>query len=124
MTATEIDILEKAEAQLQAFYTDFNSLNKKPNDAISEFKLKLINRVIIQANELLGAEYKPFDEFDEFDADSIPSNSDVVMILGQYLNCIDKLRSDNVELKMGRVWVWIIDGKDSGIRTNAPKNRI
>ncbi|WP_042367282.1 hypothetical protein [Bacteroides neonati] len=120
MTATEIDILEKAEAQLQAFYTDFNSLNKKPNDAISEFKLKLINRVIIQANELLGAEYKPFDEFD---ADAIPSNSDVVMILGQYLNCIDKLRSDNAK-SYGKAWYWIVDGIESKIRTKAPKNRI
>jgi len=41
------------------------------------------------------------------------------MLLGQYLNCLEKLRDDNVGQDMG-YWYWRIDGKISGVKTKPP----
>ena len=47
----------------------------------------------------------------------------VAMMLTQYLNCFEKLRSDNVKKQDSypQHWFWIIDGKLSDIRTITPK---
>jgi hypothetical protein len=72
---------------------------------------------------LLGTKYKPFADFDLFDENEIPTNSDVAMMLTQYLSCFEKLRADNVEKEeFGVRWFWIVDGKKSDIRTVMPKN--
>lgn len=118
---SDIDKFEKIEAQLKALHEEIGMLSKKkPDDGINTFKLKLVNNVIEKSNELLGTESKPFPEFDKFDLDSIPTNSDVVMILAQYLNCMEKLRSDNIDLKHGR-WEWFLNGKETGVKTKSPK---
>lgn len=41
-------------------------------------------------------------------------------MLTQYLSCFEKLRADNVKQSAGR-WYWIIDGKESDIKTIMPK---
>ena len=58
----------------------------------------------------------------EFDIDGdMPNNSDVAMILGQYINCMEVIKKDNVHPYSGR-WYWKTD-KDAGskeISTSAP----
>ena len=39
---------------------------KKPNETVNEFKLKLINKLLAQINELID-KFKPEDDFDSFD---------------------------------------------------------
>ncbi|MFP6747623.1 MAG: hypothetical protein VCD66_08520 [Alphaproteobacteria bacterium] len=58
---------------------------KKPDGAVNAFKLKLINKVITSGNFVLGENYRPFSEFSEFDVDDVPTNSDVTLILSQYM---------------------------------------
>lgn len=122
MTIEQIADFEKILAQLKSFYEDTNVLVKKnPKEEMNTFKLKLINKVLARANAIVG-DSKPFDDFAEFDIDGdMPNNSDVAMILGQYINCMEVIKKDNVHPYNGR-WYWKTDG-DVGskeISTSAP----
>lgn len=109
MTKEEITIFEKTIAQLDSFYTDTAVLVKKdPKAEMNPFKLKLINKILVKANDILG-NMKPFDDFSEFDLDEIPNNGDVAMVLGQYISCLEGIKKDNIHYYSGR-WYWIIDG--------------
>lgn len=121
MTKQEVDNFEKLQAQLEGLHNEISALSKKSqNDALNKFKLKFVNKIISDSNELLGNDYKPFSDFDTFDENDLPSNSDAAMMLTQYLSCFEKLRVDNVKQDLGR-WYWIIDGKQSDIKTVMPK---
>ncbi len=121
MTKQEVDNFEKLQAQLEGLHNEISALSKKSqNDALNKFKLKFVNKIISDSNELLGNGYKPFSDFDTFDENDLPSNSDAAMMLTQYLSCFEKLRADNVKQDLGR-WYWIIDGKQSDIKTVMPK---
>ncbi|MFI0458177.1 MAG: hypothetical protein ACH254_11280, partial [Candidatus Thiodiazotropha endolucinida] len=130
MNRSNVDIFEKLSGQLLSIYEEISLLSKKnPNDAVNKFKLKFINKLISQSNEYLAEKYKPFDDFDNFDEDDIPQNSDVVFILSQYLQCFEKQRADNVVIRNG-YWYWRVEGDeddsvdDDGmvlIRTVKPK---
>lgn len=115
---SDISRFEKCDAQLNALHKELGVLSKKkPDDGINPFKLKLVNSVLGEANEILGKKYKPFMDFELFDSDTLPSNSDVVMILAQYLNCMEKLRSDNIDISPRGRWQW----NGTSIRTAPPR---
>jgi len=92
---------------------------KKPDGAVNAFKLKLINKVITAGNFVLGENYRPFSEFSEFDVDDVPTNSDVTLILSQYMRQAERYRSDNVVYE-SYAWKYLLDGKTSGIKAAAP----
>ncbi|WP_339793301.1 hypothetical protein [uncultured Imperialibacter sp.] len=124
MTLEEVNNFEKLQSQLQGLHNEISALSKKShNDALNKFKLKFINQILSECNELLGNDYKPFDDFDLFDENDMPSNSDAAMMLTQYLNCFEKLRGDNIrqQSKYPAHWCWMIDGSFSDIRTIPPK---
>ena len=102
MTKEQIDTFEKTFTQLDGLYDDIIVLVKKnPNDVMNTFKLRNINKVICSANELVGYT-KPFEDFDGFDVDGdMPTNSDVVMILGQYINCMELIKKNNTHVDFG-----------------------
>jgi hypothetical protein len=85
---------------------------KSPNDAVNKFKLKFINQQLNESNTLLAARYRPFDDFAVFSEDEVPQNSDVVFILSQYLQCMEKLRGDYVVARNG-VWYWRVRGGEN-----------
>ena len=122
MTKEQIEIFEKTFAQLCGLYDDITVLVKKnPNDVMNTFKLRNINKVISSANEIVGAT-KPFEDFDGFDIEGdMPTNSDVALLLGQYINCMELIKKNNTHLDFGK-WYWDINGlKNSNeIRTSAP----
>lgn len=121
MTREEIANFDKAATQLDSFYAETTVLVKKdPKAEMNTFKLKLINKVLAKANEILD-DMKPFEDFSEFSIEDIPNNGDVAMILGQYISCMEELRKDNVHMDFG-LWYWNIDN-DKGsteIRTKIP----
>ena len=122
MTIEQIADFEKILAQLKSFYNDTIVLVKKnPKEEMNTFKLKLINKVLVKANAIVG-DSNPFDDFTEFDIEGdMPNNSDVAMILGQYINCMEVIKKDNVHPFSGR-WYWKTD-YDAGskeINTSAP----
>lgn len=112
MNVKDVDKFEKLWSQLSGTYEEITLLSKKsPNDALNKFKLKFVNKLIAQSNDFLGHDYIPFDDFVHFDEDDVPQNSDVVFILSQYLQCFEKLRSDNVVQQYGG-WYWRVEGED------------
>lgn len=120
MTEKDIQRFEKLKIQIEEMYKEISLLSKKsPDSAINKFKLKFINELLITANELLVGNYKPFNDFEFFDEDELPSNSDIVMIISQYIECLEKLKLGNVTMILGK-WYWLIDGKNSNIITTRP----
>lgn len=122
MTVEQIADFEKILAQLKSFYVDTNVLVKKnPREEMNTFKLKLINKVLVKANAIVG-DSKPFADFTEFNIDEdMPNNSDVSMILGQYISCMEVIKKDNVHPYSGR-WYWKTtdDAESREISTSAP----
>lgn len=83
----------KIRDQLEALHDELSILSrKKPDDAINEFKLQFINQVLTETNSILDEKFRPFDGFETFDLDNVPTNSDVVLILAQYLRCLNRQR--------------------------------
>ncbi|WP_319503178.1 hypothetical protein [uncultured Draconibacterium sp.] len=120
MTKEEVNQFEKTQSQLSGLYTEIGLLSKKnPNDAVNKFKLKFINQTISESNSLLGDDYKPFVDFEKFEEEDVPTTSDVTMMLEQYLNCLEKFRSDNIQYH-SYDWFWLVNGKPSNIKTNPP----
>lgn len=120
MTKEEIDKFEKIQSQLEGLHQEIGALSRKtPNDGVNKFKLGFINKALSDANDLMGENDKPFPDFDTFDVDELPTNSDVTMIVGQYISCLEKLRADNIYQDFGK-WYWRADDDKSGIRTYPP----
>ncbi len=114
MNEEQINNFEKCQTQIEGLLSEIGLLSKKnPNDAVNKFKLIFINELITNANIILTSDYMPFKSFNDFDVDSVPSNSDVTFILSQYLNCFEKLRADNIYCKSEYIggkyhnnWYW------------------
>ncbi len=123
MKQKEIDLFLKTKSQINTMHKEISELSKKkPNDGINTFKLNLINKILKDANQLLNDNYKPFDDFETFDEDNLPSNSDITIVLSQYLNSMEILRCDNIVRSSGD-YFWKIDGKISDIETDRPLMR-
>jgi hypothetical protein len=115
----DIEKFEKTIGQLKAVHGEMSLLSKKSqNDAVNKFKLGMINKIIASANNALGPSYRPFDDFEAFDIDELPSNSDVVFVIAQYLEEIERYRTDNVVYHDYK-WVYLVDGKPSEILADA-----
>ena len=105
---------------MKALHSEISVLSKKsPSDAVNAFKLKLINKCLAAGNDVLGADYKPFDDFDAFDSEDMPSNSDVTMVIAQYLEEAERYRSDNVTVAHG-YYYYKINGEKSSVRSAPP----
>ena len=128
MNTINIDEFKKILNQLEGLHEEISTLSRKSyTDALNNFKLKLVNQVLKRTNELLGKDYKPFDDFTEFIEDDLPTNSDVTLVLSQYINCMESLREENISSKIeyttsGSVakiyWSW----KKTKLETYPPKN--
>ena len=116
----EVEELEKLIGQLQGLHTEISVLSKKsPSDAVNAFKLGLINKIVESANIVLGPKYLPFAQFSGFDSDDLPSTSDVTFVIAQYLEEVERYRSDNIIYSRGH-WMYVINGDVSDIRTGSP----
>ena len=126
VTRTEIEVFEKMVAQMDGLHQEVSVASRKaPNDAINVFKLSLVNEILRRCNELLGGANRPFAEFEQLSSDELPSNSDVVFILGQYIACAEEVRASNIQA-WGDNWYWVVEGvapREQGVRieTGAPR---
>ena len=121
MNQIQVESFLKLQPQLKSAYDELTILSKKkPNDSLNTFKLKFINNILSRANEVLEDDYKPFPgEFNLFDENDMPNNSDVVFILSHYLTSLEKLRCDNIRHSNFH-WYWVIDGETSALETDRP----
>ena len=120
----EIERLEKLIGQLRGLHEEMSLLAKKSSsDAVNAFKLRLINQVLTTGNSVLGSQYLPFDDFEDFDIDDMPSNSDVALVLSQYMKEAERYRFDNIQRQFGN-WYYVINGTVSDIRVDRPSEKI
>lgn len=98
MKAQKKHEFQKVHEQMKSLYDEISLLARKSNkDGINKFKLKFVNNILGRSNEILGEKYRPFQDFTQFDEVELPTNSDVTMILGQYLSCLEKYRYDQAK---------------------------
>ena len=121
MTKDEADQFDTLETQLLGMYEEIGILSKKkPDGAVNKFKLKFINELLGKINSILEDGYLPFGEFSVFEEDELPTASDIVFVLGQYLKSMDKFRFDNTHCEMGYHY-WLINGKQSQQETRGSR---
>lgn len=114
LNAGDVDEFERLQAQIEGLHAEIQTLvRKSPNDLLNKFKLNLINAVLRRANTLLADQYRPFTDFADFDDAQVPSNSDVMLILSQYLAAMETMRGDHIYQRTGGNWGWMIDGQAS-----------
>ena len=114
---TQVDHLEKLIGQVYGLHKEFAALtNKSPNAAVNTFKLHFVNITINNCNELLGKKHKPFEDFNLFDTDDVPSNSDLSFMIGQYMQALEKFRSDNLTTDFRGCWIYDIEDSYRGIK--------
>lgn len=122
MKRSEIEKLEKTIGRMEGLHAEIIALAKKsPNDGVNKFKLGFVNKAIEEALQVLGSKYRPFDEFEKFDADELPTNSDVTFILTQFLEELERKRADNIKILAGTRWVYNVEDEGPEIRTGPPK---
>lgn len=76
-----------------AVYVEMKELSKKkPDDLLNKFKVKSLNRVLEKLTELLKNE--PTSEFlDILDEETLPSNSDTVLIISQHIAALKEFNN-------------------------------
>lgn len=82
--------VEKAEAY-ESFYEVFSHLykelkalgSKKPNETLSESKVKIVNRLLEDMRKLMEGEPE-YKYLDMLDNEMLPQYSDAILILSQY----------------------------------------
>ena len=123
-TREDVERLEKIIGQLAAIHREISLLSRKsPNDAMNVFKLGRINRTLEVANDVLGSSYLPVEGFQVFDEDDVPSNSDVVFVVAQYIEEAQRYRTDNI-VRHDHENVYVLDGKPSRVLANASSRGI
>lgn len=116
-----IEEFEKTLSQIEALHEELSIISKKaPNDVLNKYKVNLVNAIISRANKLLRADLLPFSDFEAFDNVDLPSNSDVVMMLKQYIACLEKERENNI-VRNYADWYWVINGKETLNKTYPPQ---
>jgi hypothetical protein len=79
---------------LKAMHLEFKELSKKkPDSVLSVNKVKIVNRLLDSCREVLELE-KSLQFLDLIDEDSIPQNSDVVLMLSQYVAAMNQYYSN------------------------------
>ncbi|PWJ89806.1 hypothetical protein C8D77_106129 [Mesorhizobium loti] len=122
LTFEQIEKLEKISGQMDGLHKEITTLVKKsPNDGLNKFKLKFVNAVLAEANDILESTHRPLADFDQFDADDVPTTSDVAFILGQYIEELERKRADNIKREPSGVWIYRIEGSSVTVRTAPPK---
>lgn len=109
MDRNAIRKLEKLLAQLESLFADCSELTKsKPDEAASEFRKTIVQRTLQTAHDELDAEYRPFADVPTLGGNAV--NSDVTLLLRQYVTCFERKRADNVRQHHGK-WCWVVDGQ-------------
>ncbi len=104
---SEADVIkyEMLTGLLSSVYNEMKELSKKkPEERLNEFKIKSINRILVQIKELLKGE--PTNEFLEpLDSEILPSNSDSVLVIGQFNTATDQFKKKYYAFS-GTKWRW------------------
>lgn len=107
IAAEQVSIYRRVHPALKSLLDEMRELSKKqPDVAVNKFKLGFVNEKLQEANVVLGDQWRPLKTFLEFDLAALPSNSDVVIILSQYLGSLNRWHTEHTHRDhLGkRVW--------------------
>ena len=120
----QVDYFETIHGKLQAAYDEIQKLSQKdPNGSLNAFKLKIINSVVAACNSFLGSENEPMAGFSEFESEQLPSNSDVLFVLGQYLSGLEKFRASHITNDL-QGWYWVVNSENPRRYRTAPPKKL
>jgi hypothetical protein len=121
MNQQEVEEFRKMAAQLDALHQEASASSKKHSDKpVSKFKVDLANSVLQVARKVLGTSAPALD-FDKFDTDDLPTNSDLSFVVTQFVECAEKLKAQNIKRSFNGVWYWQVSGAMTEIVATAPK---
>lgn len=121
MNHEEVEVFRKMAAQLDALHLEAIAASKKsPDKPVSAFKVNLANSVLEHAKRVLGSSAPALD-FVNFEKDDLPTNSDMSFVVTQFVECAEKVRSENIQRRSNGVWYWHVSGSFTEIVAAAPK---
>jgi hypothetical protein len=96
VTRQQVAVFGRLLSQIKSVQQEMALLSKgKPDNPVNKFKVQHINQFLAEANDLLGELFQPLKGFTQFDDAALPTNSDVVMVLAQYVGAFDRFRHAN-----------------------------
>lgn len=92
-TNAQVEAFKMLDELLDSIYLEMKEFSKKkPDEPLNKFKVKNINRVLKQVKEILKEE--PTNCFlDILDDESLPTNSDAILIIGQFKASMERFRN-------------------------------
>jgi len=91
-TELEVTNFKMLNELAEAIYTEMKEFSKKkPDDILNPFKVKNINRVLSQLKNFLKEE-PTYDFLDLLDDETLPSNSDAILIISQFKASMNNYR--------------------------------
>ena len=80
---------------MKSIYSEIKDFSKKKqDDSVSLYKVKVINRLLVKAKEILKEELS-IDYLDILEEDDLPSMGDAVLIVSQYISALEKFHLDH-----------------------------
>ncbi|OBY65976.1 hypothetical protein [Polaribacter vadi] len=94
-TDEQVEKFQMLNQLADSIYTEMKEFSKKkPDDALNPFKVKNVNRVLTQLKDFLKNE--PTVNFlDLLDDETLPTNSDAILIIGQFQASMNNFRNKN-----------------------------
>lgn len=91
-TEAQANAFDMVAPMLQSAHREMAELSKKKQDGVvNDLKIRHINRLLAQVQEVLGDD--PSTQFLEtLDSETLPQNSDAVLILGQWLAAMEQFK--------------------------------
>jgi hypothetical protein len=121
MNQEEVEQFRKMAAQLDALHQEATASSKKhPDKPVSKFKVDLANSVLQAARKVLGPSAPTLD-FEQFNTDDLPTNSDLSFVVTQFVECAEKIKAQNIKRSFNGVWYWQVSGSTTEIVATAPK---
>ena len=105
----QVKLYETISPLLDAAFDEVKAFSKKKQDEpLNLTKVKMINRLLEKAKEVLKSE-PTVDFLDMLEEDNLPSNSDAVLTMSQFISAMDKFRRDHYhshqwDLDFGGEW--------------------
>ena len=92
-TLVKADLHKVTMPLIDAMHIEFKELSKKkPEAVLNKNKVKIVNRLLESCRKVLDSETS-LNYLDLLDEDDIPQNSDVVLMLSQYVAAMKQFKS-------------------------------
>lgn len=89
----EVEKFKMLSPMLDDIFLEIKELSKKKqNEPLNELKVKMINQILTQLNEILSNE-PTIQYVDLLDEETLPSNSDAVLIISKYRTALQQFKS-------------------------------